>query len=308
MKDEKHFLSIAELNRNELMSLIKNAIRIKKHPKMFSSKLKDKTLLMIFEAPSLRTRLSFEVGMTQLGGHGIYYNLGESTLGKKENIDDLARTVSRYCDIAMARIYSHEMLLALAKHSSIPVINAMTNAEHPCQIMADLMTIYEKRKKFSGLKLAYLGDGDNNVTYSLLYGCAIAGVDIVVASPKGAMPQKSVVATAKKIAKNSASVMVTTNPKEAAKDADIIYTDSWMSYRIPSGEEPKRVKIFSPYQVNKKLFSLAKNPLFMHCLPAKRGQEVTNDIIDSKHSIVFDQAENRLHMQKAIMLWLLGKK
>jgi len=305
----KHFLSIKDLSRKEIEFLIKKSIEIKKNPKKYSSAMKEKTLFMLFEAPSLRTRVSFEAGMTQLGGHAIYYSIDESTLGKKESIKDFTKTVSRYCDIIMARIYRHDQLEEMAANADIPVINAMTNFEHPCQILTDLMTIHEK-KLLKG-KLAYLGDGFNNVTHSLLYGCSIMGMDIAVASPAGKEyePDKKVVQEAKKFGVKSGSrVLLTHNPKEAVKNASIVYTDSWMSYRISKEQEPKRVKIFKPHQVNAALMKLAKpKAVFMHCLPAKRGHEVTDEVLDSKQSIVFDQAENRLHAQKALMLWLLRK-
>lgn len=246
--------------------------------------------------------------MNQMGGNAIYYNLDESTLGKKEDIREFSRVVSRYADIVTARVYGQKTIEALAEYAEIPVINAMTNYEHPCQILSDLMTIYEKKKTFD-IKLVYLGDGLNNVTHSLLFGCSIMGIDISVATPKGKdyEPDANVVKIAKSFAMKSGSRIVITNkPEEAAKNADIVYTDSWMSYRIPKSREKQRLKIFQPYQVNRKIMQLAKNDaLFMHDLPATRGQEVTNDVIDSRQSIVIDQAENRLHAQKALMLRLM---
>ncbi len=306
----RHFLTLTGMKQKEITFLINNALEIKKHPRRFASAMKNKNLLMIFEAPSLRTRLSFEVGMNQMGGHAIYYSLSESTLGKKESIKEFSRVASRYVDMVTARVYDHKMLEELARYSTVPVINSMTNDEHPCQILSDLMTIFEKKMTLR-LKLAYLGDGLNNVTHSLLYGCSLVGTDISVASPKGKEyePAVNVVSTAKKFARASGSkIEITSDPKAAVKDADIIYTDSWMSYRIPHSMEKRRAKIFSPYQVNSKLMHLAKkDALFMHCLPATRGKEVTDDVIDSKQSIIIDQAENRLHAQKALMLRLMKK-
>ncbi len=291
------------------MNLIKEGIRIKKNPERYHKKFFQKTLLTVFEAPSLRTRLSFEAAATQMGGHAIYYSTGESTLGKKESMKEFAGCIARYADMIAARLFEHADLQGLAKYSDVPVINAMTNCEHPCQILGDLMTIQEKFGKLKGLKLAYLGDGFNNVTNSLLYGCAISGMDIAVASPKGKEyePDKNVLKTAEKFAsKSNSSVIIAQSPLEAVKNADVVYTDSWMSYRIPQNQEQKRIRVFGAYQVNKKIMSHAhKNAVFMHCLPAKRGHEVTDDVIDSKQSIIFDQAENRMHIQKAIMLWLM---
>ena len=310
MKRPKHFLSIADLSRKDIEFLIKNSIKIKKNPRKYSDSMEDKTLLMLFEAPSLRTRISFETGMTQMDGHAIYYDMKESTIGKKETIKDLANVVSRYCDLIMARIASHEDIRELAANSRVPVINGLTSYEHPCQIIADVLTIYEIKKKFK-VNLAYLGDGNNNTTHSLLFAASILGMNIAVASPKGKdyEPQSNVIKRAKQFARKSGSkVLVADNPKLAVKDADFVYTDSWMSYHIPPGEEDRRIKIFSPYQVNSSIMKMAKKDAkFMHCLPAKRRQEVTADVIDGKQSIVYQQAENRLHAQKAIMLWLMNR-
>ncbi|MBI2584228.1 MAG: ornithine carbamoyltransferase [Candidatus Aenigmarchaeota archaeon] len=304
MKGKRDFLGVLDLSRKEFLGLIDAAAKIKKKPQAFAGTLKGKSLLMVFEAPSLRTRLSFESGMTQLGGHAIAYNLGESTVGKKESAEDFARTFSRYCDAAALRLYDHTMLERIAKASSIPVINMMTNAEHPCQILGDFMTIAEK-KTLKKIKIAYVGDGDNNVTYSLMLASALLGIDIAVASPKNYQPKNEVVNKGKRVAKGS--IHITHNPGEAVKDADVVYTDTWMSYRIPESEKPERVRKFSPYQVNASLMKKAPKALFMHCLPAGRGYEVTDEVIDGKQSMVFDQAENRMHAQKALILWLLGK-
>lgn len=305
----RHFLSIADMSRAELLFLLRKAIDIKKNPKKYFSSMNGRTLFMLFEAPSLRTRVSFEAGMTQMGGHAIYYDIAQSTLGKKESIKDFARTVGRYCDIVMARLYEHRQIEEMADHAGVPVINAMSNAEHPCQVLADLMTIHEK-KGLAG-KLAYLGDGLNNVTHSLLLGCALAGMNIAVASPSGKEyePDRKVVSEARKLAAKSGSrVMLTNDPKLAVESADVVYTDSWMSYHVPPEQEKERARIFAPYKVNVPLMRHAKkSAIFMHCLPAKRGHEVTDDVMDGPGSAVFDQAENRLHAQKALMLRLLGK-
>ncbi|HLC68048.1 MAG TPA: ornithine carbamoyltransferase [archaeon] len=303
-----HLLSLADLKREELRELLKKGADVKKHHEKYKDALHQRSLLTIFETTSLRTKLSFDVAMTQMGGHAIDYALSESTLGKKESMKEFAGCASRYVDGIAARLFDHKQLEEMARFSSVPVINAMTNYEHPCQILGDLMTIEEKFGRLTGLKLAYFGDGLNNVTYSLMYGCALAGVDITVASPKGKAyaPEKEVIRKAEKTSEISGStIKVTTNPAEAAKGADIVYTDSWMSYRIPHSKEKSRIKVFKPFQVNAALMKRTNNALFMHCLPAKRGHEVTDDVIDGKSSIIFQQAENRLHIQKAILLKLL---
>lgn len=306
---EKDLLDLSSLTEKEIISILDLADKIKKNPKKYSKKLKGKTLLMIFAKPSLRTRLSFEVGMTQLGGHAIYYDIATSPMGKKESIADTAKTSSRYADIIMARLFEHKDIIEFAENAPIPVINALTNYSHPCQILADLQTIREKKGRLKGLKMAYLGDGNNNVTHELMFGCAVMGINISVGCPKGAdyEPLKEVVEKATSLAsKSGASVIVTHDAREAARNADIIYTDSWMSYHIPEEQKEARIKIFQPYQVNKELMSCAKpDALFMNCLPAARGMEQTADVIDGTQSIVFDEAENRLHAQKALMLKML---
>ncbi len=305
----KHLLSLEELKTREIIDLIEHALEIKKNPKDYSVALYEKTLLMIFETPSLRTRISFEVAMTQLGGHAIdFYTLHSPWGIGKESIEDVGRTISEYCDMVMARIYSHSSLKRLADSASIPIINAMTNYEHPCQILGDLLTIYEQKKKLTGLTLAYVGDGNNNVTHSLLFGCSKVGMHIHVATPKGKEyePSPAVVKAARTFAHEHGSrVQLFTKAADAVKDADIVYTDSWMSYRIPKSQGHSRIKIFQPYRVDKQLFQRADHSaLFMHCLPANRDHEVAAEVIDGERSIVFQQAENRLHMQKAILMSL----
>jgi len=289
--------------------LIKLTYKIKKYPKNYHNKLKNKTMLMIFEKPSLRTRVSFEAGMTQLGGHAIYMDIKDSPLGKKESIEDTAKASSKYVDIIMARLFSQTVLEKLANNATVPIINGLTNIFHPCQILSDLFTIHEKKKKLKGLKLCYVGDGNNNITQSLLLGCSIVGIDISIGCPKKHKPRWWVIDLAEKKAKKSGSkIEIMDDAKKAMKDADIIYTDTWMSYHIPKEQEKQRKKLFKPYQVNNVLMKHAKkNAIFMNCLPAMRGQEQTTQVIDGPKSIVFDQAENRLHMQKAIILKLLHK-
>lgn len=304
----KHLTSLMELNNAMLLDLIKHATKIKKNPEKYHNKLKNKTMLMIFEKPSLRTRISFEVGMLQLGGHAININTKDTPLFQKESVSDTAKTISRYCDIIMARLFNQKDIEALAQNSSIPVINGLTDTFHPCQILSDILTIYEKKNKLKGLKLCYLGDGNNNITHDLLLGCSAIGIDISVACPKNHAPQEWIINEAQKKSKiTSSKIEITQNPKIAAQDADIIYTDTWMSYHIPKEQEQERIKLFMPYQVNNKLMLYAKkDAVFMHCLPAMRRFEQTSEVIDGKQSIVFDQAENRLHMQKAIILKLLN--
>ncbi|MBU2477381.1 ornithine carbamoyltransferase [Candidatus Micrarchaeota archaeon] len=306
-----HLRSLNDLTRKELTEIIDKAIEIKKNPKDFSTAMKDKTLMMLFEKPSLRTRISFETGMTRMGGHAIFYSIKDSPLGKKESIEDTAKTASRYVDIIMARLFKQEDLDALAKYSDVPVINALTNKYHPCQIIADLQTIKEKKGKHKEIKLAYLGDSNNNVTHSLLLGCSMVGMNISIGCPKGKEfePQKDVLDKAMENAKETGSkVEILNDAEKAVENADVIYTDSWMSYHIPEDQQEARVKLFMPFQVNEALMSKAKDDaVFMNCLPAIRGMEQTAEVIDGKQSIVFDQAENRLHAQNAIMLNLMKK-
>ena len=304
-----HLLSITDFSKKEIVQIIKKALDVKKHPRKYSNALYEKTLMTFFQAPSLRTEVSFDVAMFQMGGEIVDYHSETSPWAKgKESIEDVAKVVSRYCDIIMIRMHDHRELMKFAKNSSIPVINGLTSEEHPCQIVGDFMTILEKKRKLSKIKIAYVGDANNNVTHSLILAGAMFGLDISIACPKMKefMPQQRIMKQALQIArKTRCKIEVTTNPQQAVKNADVVYTDSWMSYRIQPSEEKRRVKILKPYQVNNKLMKNAKkNAIFMHCLPAKRGQEVTKDVIDGKQSIVFDQAGNRLFSEKAILLFL----
>ncbi|MBI2672533.1 ornithine carbamoyltransferase [Candidatus Woesearchaeota archaeon] len=308
----KHFLEIRRLSRKEIIDLISLSIKIKKNPKKYSKSLLGKTLLLFFEAPSLRTEVSLETAIFQMGGEPIAFH-AENSPWKfgKETIEDVARVISQYCDIIALRIYSHEDLLKFAKNSKIPVINAMTNFSHPLQIIADFMTILEMKKRFTGLKLCYLGDGNNNVTNSLLYGCSKLGINISVGCPAGKEynVQKKVINECRNFTKkNKSSVEIYHNAKDAVKDADVIYTDSWMSYRINPSQKQRRLKVFKEFQVNNKIMKHAKkNAIFMHCLPAKRGDEVTKEVIDGKQSVVLQQAKNRLFSEKAVLYKLLRK-
>ena len=305
----KNIISLIDWTSEDILDLIKYASKIKESPQKYFNSLSNKTMLMIFEKPSLRTRVSFEVAMTQLGGHAIFIDTKDSPLGEKESIADTAKASSRYCDIIMARLYKQEDIEELTKNSSIPVINGLTDTFHPCQILSDLFTIKEKKNKLQGLKLSFVGDGNNNITHDLILGCSAVGIDISIGCPKELMPQKWIVDIGLKKSKVSGcKIGITNNPKKAVENVDIVYADTWMSYHIPKDEKEKRIKLLKSYQVNRKLMKKAKkDAIFMNCLPAMRGYEQTAEIIDGKQSIVFDQAENRLHMQKAIILKLLGK-
>lgn len=304
----KSFLSINDLTLEEMYQIFDLSRTLKE--KLYTGEehhlLKGKTLGMIFAKPSTRTRISFEVGIYQLGGIGMYFGPNDLQLNRGETISDTAKVLSRYLDGIMIRTFKHEDVEGLAKYGSIPVINGLTDLLHPCQVMTDLFTILEKKRKFQGLKLAYIGDG-NNMAHSLLNGCSKVGMDIACASPKGYEPQGWIVENAKKNAKYMGSkVVITNDPVEACKDADIIYTDVWASMGQEK-EAQERNQRFTGFQVNNKLVSNAKDDyLFMHCLPAHREEEVTNEVVDSANSIVFDEAENRLHVQKAIMALVMG--
>ncbi|MDR0286722.1 MAG: ornithine carbamoyltransferase [Clostridiales bacterium] len=304
----KHFISLYDLTTDEIYQLLNLSIKLKKQLKANEDHhiLSGKTLGMIFTKSSTRTRVSFEVGMYQLGGMALFLNPNDIQLGRGETIEDTAQVLSRYLDGIMIRTFQHSDVLALAEYGTIPVINALTDDEHPCQVLADFLTIYEHKSRLKGLKLAYIGDG-NNMANSLLQGCAKVGMDISVASPEKYTCNLKYVEQAKEVAvKTGAKVVITLDPAEAAANADIIYTDTWASMG-QEDEKAERTEIFLPYQVNDALFSDAKNDaIFMHCLPAYRGYEVTESVIDGPRSVVFDEAENRLHAQKAIMAVLMG--
>jgi ornithine carbamoyltransferase len=265
--------------------------------------LSGKKLGMIFEKPSTRTRVSFEVAMYELGGHAIYLSSSELQLKRGETIADTARVLSRYVDGIMARVYSHKDIVELAKYASIPVINGLSDMFHPCQVLGDLLTIKEKKGYLEGLKLTYLGDG-NNVCHSLMIGGVKMGLKVFVSTPKDYQPSKEVINMAKECEKDGGELHLVEDPIEAVKDSDIIYTDVWVSMGQEDSEIKK--KKLMPYQVNKELVKYAKKDfIFMHCLPAHRGEEVLDEVIDSENSVVFDQAENRLHIQKGILALLL---
>ena len=305
----KDLTSLIEWNNEMILKLIADAVKIKGSPEKYSDILKNKSLLMIFEKPSLRTRVSFQVGMHQLGGHTIVLETRDAPFREKESISDTAKASSRYVDIIMARLFKQEDIEELANNAAVPVINGLTDTFHPCQILSDLLTIYEKKGKLKGLKLAFVGDGNNNITHDLLLGCSAAGIDISVGCPKEAEPQKWIVDIANEKSKlNNSKIEITNDAKKAVENADVVYADTWMSYHIQKDEKEKRIQLFQPYQVNEELMSHAKNnAIFMNCLPAMRGYEQTAEVIDGSQSVVFDQAENRLHMQKAIILKLMEK-
>ena len=298
----KNLLTLSEISKKEFSQLIDYSINLKKELKKGGNKplLKNKTLTMIFQKPSTRTRVSFEIGMFQLGGNAINLSSNDMQLSRGESIEDTAKTLSGYTDCIMARVYDHEMLEKLAEHSSVPVINGLSDSFHPCQILADFMTIKENKGKLKGLKIAWIGDG-NNVCNSMIYGCALADKKMSIATPKGFEPAADVVSEARK----STEIKITTDPKEAIKNADVVVTDTFSSIH---NRDPKRTKKFLPkYQVNSELMKLAKkNAIFLHCLPAKRGSEVASSVIDGPQSVVWDEAENRLHSQKALLVFLIN--
>ena len=306
---KRDIISVLDM-KDDFEDILANALKMKKDPAKKGQKqdvLKGKVLGMVFEKPSLRTRVSFEVGMMQLGGKALYISPNEISIGKRETVSDVANVLSRYVNAIMYRAFSNEIMKELAKHASVPVINGLDDIEHPCQCAADLLTVLEKKKKLAGLQLVYVGDG-NNVCNSLMLGCALTGMNMRAATPKDYRPNADLLAKAQEIAKGKGGkIDVMSNPFQAAEGADVIYTDTWVSMGQEEEKEQKE-KIFLPYQVNDKLAEKAnKDWLFLHCLPAHRGLEVSAEVIDGPHSVVFDEAENRMHAQKAILVAVLGK-
>lgn len=304
----KHLLTIADMTVEEFEKILSLTEKLKKQLKtgVANRTLEGKTLGMIFAKSSTRTRVSFEVGISQLGGMGLFLNSADIQLGRGESIYDTANVLSRYLNGIMIRTFKQSDVEDLAKYGSIPVINGLTDDHHPCQALADLFTIYEHKGSLKGKKLAYIGDG-NNVAHSLAEACAKAGMHFAIAAPKGYMCNQEIMENAAAQAKlTGGSILQTEDPVEAIKNADAVYTDTWVSMGQES-EKAERVKIFMPYQVNEKLFANAKeDAIFMHCLPAYRGYEVTEGVIDGKNSVIFDEAENRLHAQKAVMAALMA--
>ena len=299
------FLSVCDMGAKEILETFSLARKMKANRKKFAKALQGQTLALIFEKPSLRTRTSFDVGIQQLGGFSLYLSPAEISLGKRESVHDVAKNLERMVQGIMIRTFAHQIVIDMAKHASIPVINGLTDYSHPCQAMADYLTIQEKKKKLKGLKLCYVGDG-NNVAHSLMFAGARLGVNVTIACPRGYEPNPSATQQAIGDAKaTGAHIEVIQDPVEGVRNADVVYTDVWASMG-QEAEAEARKKIFLPYQVNRELMSKAKkDAIFMHCLPAHRGDEVTDEVIDSPQSVVFDEAENRLHAQKAIMYQLM---
>jgi ornithine carbamoyltransferase len=306
----KHLLSIADLSTDEVWRLLRVAGDLKKESKAGGNSplLAGKTLAVVFQRPSLRTRASFDVAMRQLGGRALYLSPQEIQLGRRESVKDVARVLSRYVDALVARVREHRELEVLAAHAGVPVINGLSNYVHPCEILGDLFTIYEKRGSLKGLKLAYVGDG-NNIAHSLLLGSSKVGMEIRVATPAGYAPRIEVVDRARSIARSmGGKVLVGTDPTSAVEDADVIYTDVWAGMG-QENEHATRLRIFQPYQVNAELVALADpEVMVMHCLPAHRGEEITGKVLDGPLSVVQDQAENKLHMHKAILVSLMSAR
>ena len=302
---KKDFLSIRDLTRQELLATLTLASEMKAHPHDYTSSLKGKTLAMIFEKPSLRTRVTFDVGIHQLGGFSVCLLPMEISLGKRESIHDVAKNLERMVQGIMIRTFAHQIVLDMAKHAAIPIINGLTDYAHPCQALADYLTMQECKGDLKGRKLCFVGDG-NNVAHSLMFAGALLGVHVSVACPKGYEPDAGALRLAQEDAKQTgAHIEVVHDPAEGVKNADAVYTDVWASMG-QEAESEQRKKVFLPFQVNKALMAKAKpDAIFMHCLPAHRGDEVTDEVIDSPASVVFQEAENRLHAQKAVMYQLM---
>jgi ornithine carbamoyltransferase len=302
---KKDLLSIQGISTADIAGILDLALDVKKNPAKYSDVLKGKSIGLIFQKPSNRTRVSFEIGMFQLGGHTIYLGSSEIGMGGREAVKDVACVLSRYLNGIVARTYKHEDVEDLAKHATIPIINGLSDLAHPCQALGDMFTIREKLGRLKGVKLAYIGDG-NNVLNSLMLAALKLGISVSVATPKSYAPDKDIVKTARAAAMDSgAEVDISNDPVMAARDADVLYTDVWISMGQEK-EAQKRIKAFKKFQLNDGILKRAKSGcVVMHCLPAHRGQEITDSVMDSKHSIVYDQAENRMHVQKAVLLKLL---
>ncbi len=306
----RNFVSFKDFSTEEVWQSIKTAEELKLAHYRGDDRplLAGKTLAMVFQKPSLRTRVSFESGMSRLGGHAIYLSPNDIKLGQRETTEDIAIVLSRYVDIIMARVFGHDIVVDLAKYSGCPVINGLSDLEHPCQVMADLLTIYEKKRRLEGINFVYIGDG-NNMAHSLMYGGALTGMNVTICGPEGYEPNSDVLEESRKFAaQTGAKIEATSDLSQAASDADVIYTDVWASMG-QEDEAAARKKIFMPYQVNANVMKLAKNDAtVLHCLPAHYGEEIDYDTTRLPNSAVFDQAENRLHAQNAIMVLLAGKQ
>lgn len=303
----KHLLSIADLSIKEIWDIFAVAKKLKKELKtkgIHKQILKGKSLALIFEKQSLRTRISFEIGMAQLGGSTVYLDPRDTGIGVREEDKDVAKVIGSMVDVVAIRNHNHRLLGLYAKYTGIPVINALSDVEHPCQALTDLFTIWEIKGSLKGLKIVYVGDGDNNVTHSLCLGSVMFGMQFACASPKGFWMNKEILNQVQNDRKKF--IYETEEPKDAVKNADVVVTDTWVS--MGDSDKDKRMKIFQNYQVNSALMKMAKkDAIFMHCLPAYREKEVASKVIDGSQSVVFQEAENRLHVQKALLLYLLGK-
>jgi len=304
----RHLVSMADFSVDELREVLDTAHRLKQQQRsgIPHPHLAGKTLAMIFQKPSQRTRVSFEVGMTQLGGHAIFLGPSEIGLGTRESPEDTAQVLSRYCDLILARVFGHDLVAGLARHSRVPVINGLSDFEHPCQVLADLLTIEERRGALAGCSFVYVGDG-NNMAHSLMLGCALTGMHCTIVTPPGYAPESGVVTRAQEIGRTTnANIAVTHDVIEGVRRADVLYTDVWASM----GQEAaaaERAKVFKPYQVNAKMVARASKDVYiMHCLPAHYGEEITYDVSRLPGAVIFDQAENRLHAQKAVMVLVGG--
>lgn len=310
-KNKKDFLSITDLSTEEIWQVLVMAKRLKEELKnkgKNEQNLEGKHMVMLFEKPSLRTKLSFDLSFDQLGGHSVYFGASEIGLGKRESISDVAQVISSMADLIVARVLSHNNLEELASNSNIPVINALSDLEHPCQIIADFLTIWEVRGKLEGLTLSYIGDGENNVPHSLVLGCALLGINFICAAPQGYWMDPKIVKKAKSFVNlTGTKILETEDPKEAVTNSDVVYTDTWVSMGDEK-EKNTRLAMFKDYQVNQELMSLAKKEaIFMHDMPIYRSNEVSSDVADGANSVVFLEAENRLHAQKSLILWLLNQ-
>lgn len=299
-----HLISLSDLSKEDIFRLVESAEAFRVRRGRHGQPLQGKSLAMIFEKPSTRTRVSLEVAAAELGAHPLYLSAGELQLGRGETIADTARVLSRYVQGITARVYSHNTVVQLASHASVPVVNALSDWEHPLQILADLQTMHQRFAKLEGLRVAWVGDG-NNVCNSLILAAAILGMEITVASPRGYQPKAQILEQAKRL---EGQPKVVQEPAEAARGADVLVTDTWVSMG-DEGQEAERLRVFGKYQVNAPLLRLAADgAIALHCLPAHRGQEITDEVMDGPQSAVFDEAENRLHTSKAVMAWLMGQK
>jgi ornithine carbamoyltransferase len=301
----RDFVSMLDYGTEDLQRMLEVAGEVKANPGRYAEALTGKTLFMYFEKPSLRTRVTFEAGMTQLGGHAIYYTAADGKIGVRESVEDVARNLERWVEGAMCRTFSHELVRDLARLSRIPVINGLTDHLHPCQALADYLTLQEVKGDLPGRHLAYVGDG-NNVAHSLMEGGAKLGVHVTVVHPQGFAPDAALVEACRMAARETGARITVTTDREAVRGADAVYTDVWASMGQEAEAEARR-RAFAPYQVNAALMAVAgPDAIFMHCLPAHRGDEVTDEVADAPQSVIFQEAENRLHAQKAVMLLLMG--